>query len=280
MQPLNSEEQSTHDSSPVQWVVAVHVVLLIATLLMLYQSPFDDLLAALGAGLMLSQAALFSIWLILDREPSLKRRGAVLVLPVLLIMLPLVACPIVVLSLPLLMTQADGLQLKRFRPETMPLPRPMQFSLSQLVRMTFVITVLFALGQFVPPRREMYVSEFGELGNILTAIGTVIVGLACGAVVLTIPVVCVWAVLTPGKILPRLAIAVVGWLLGAMLLVHLIGGLQPELVVAAAIAGVSIAVLAVTLMVLRGMGYRVVWEIPSKNGRKESTREQPNGVEE
>jgi hypothetical protein len=280
MQPVNSEEQSTRDLSPVQWVVAVHTVLLTVTILLLCGSPFNELLAALGAGLMLAQAALFSIWLVLDREPSLKRRVAILLLPVLLIMLPLVACPIAALSLPLLMTQADGLQLRRFRPETMPLPRPMQFSLSHLVRMTFVITVLFALGQFGPSRQELYASRLGELGNVLTAIGTVIVGLACGAVVLTIPVVCVWAILTPGKVVPRLALAGTGWLLGTLLLVHLIGGLQPELVVAAAIAGVSIAVLTVTLMALRGMGYRVVWETPLMKGRKESTREQPNGVEE
>ena len=102
-------------------------------------------------------------------------------LPVFFVLLPQIACPIVFLALPMIMTQSDGMYVKRFAPGNMPPARPMQFSMSQLVRVTIVMAILFALGQFGPSnRRDALISNLGESGKLLAGVGVVVVSLTCG----------------------------------------------------------------------------------------------------
>ncbi len=85
--------------------------------------------------------------------------------------------------------------------------------------------------------------------------------LVVSAIYLSIPLVAVWAVLTPGKMLPRLVTAIVGWGMGVLLVFHYMqaGGGSIEVNVSAGVTALAIPILLATLFVLRQMGYRAVW---------------------
>ncbi len=138
----------------------------------------------------------------------------------------------------------------------MPEAKRLQFSLSQLMWGCAVVVVLFALAEFRPSRLEFYLSKFGGPANVFTAIALVVIGTGYIIAISTIPLVSVWAVLTPGRILPRLALAAAGWILGATWLLHYARAMRPEPV---AIMCLSTSILLATLGVLRGMRYRLIW---------------------
>jgi hypothetical protein len=245
--------------SPVRWVVAAHAVLFTVVLCSAWYLPISWVPMVLVAGVGFAQAGLLSIWLVLGRGPSAKRLVLVALLPVLLVTLPVVAFPMIFLSLPFIMMQSEGMQVRRVAFGSLPPPRAFQFSMRQLTGAMIIVAVLFGLGQFVPPsREELFAARLGELGGLFSAMGIAVVGLTCAAIVLTIPVVCVWAVLVPGRVLPRFGVAAFGWSLGAVLAFHLAGGAWQGAAAGVAIAGVSAVVLTVTLYCLRIMGYRMI----------------------
>lgn len=246
--------------SPVRWLVAAHIVLLAAT------APFGWaplvpqvnrwLIGAL-IGLAFAEGALFVIWLTLGDGLFRRILLAVLVFIVLACLLPVAACSMPVFALPLLIARSEGMQLRRFTYENMPGPKRLQFSLSQLMWGCAVVVVLFALAEFRPSRLEFYVSKFGDLANAFTAFALVVIGTGYITAISTIPLVSVWAVLSPGRVLPRLALAVAGWTLGATWLLHYARAMRPEPV---AMMCLSTSILLVTLGVLRGMRYRLTWQ--------------------
>jgi len=250
------------ESAPlsVQRLVAVHVLLLVGAVWFAWSYPALEFSMVLVSGVGFAQAALIAIWLVLGRGPSAKRVIAISLFLGLLVLLPQIVCPIAILSFPLIMSQSDGLHLRRFTPESMPPARPLQFSMWQLIRLTLVMAILFSLAQFGPrDRRELVNANLGEIGAVLSVIGVVVVGITCGVIGLTIPIVCVWAVLLPGRVLPRLAISVVGWALGVALMFHFAGGVYNGLVLAVVIAAFSTVLLILSLVAMRWMGYRAIW---------------------
>ncbi len=247
--------------SPIPWIVMAHLALLAVLFgsALNYSSTHYVLFAF--AAVVLAQASLISIWLVLGWGSAKAKLVILVCLPLLFLVFPGVVCPILVFVLPLVFTQSDGLRLTRFTPADLPPPRTLQFSMIQLMRVTIVVIVLFALGQFGPGQREVYAARLGEFGNVLTVIGVVVVGLACAGTVVTIPVVCVWAVLSPGKVLPRLGVALVGWMLGVVLLIHYVGGVSEPLGASVAVAGLATTILLATLLAMRPFGYRAVWQV-------------------
>ena len=189
--------------SPIPWIVIAHLALLAALFGSALNHSSNRYALFAFAAVLLAQASLVSIWLVLGWGASKAKLVILVCLPLLFLVFPAVVCPILVFVLPLVFTQSDGLRLTRFAPADLPPPRTLQFSMSQLMRLTIVVIVLFALGQFGPGQRELYAAKLAEFGSMLTVIGIVVVGLACVAMAVTIPVVCVWAVLSPGRILPR-----------------------------------------------------------------------------
>ena len=240
--------------SPVRWLVAVHAVLLVAAICLANNLPSNTIVAAVREGIIVSQVALFLIWLVLISSGRINA-------PQFLIGLCVCVGPVVVLALPLVLARGKGMRVRWFSSENTPPFRPLQFSMSQIMGVMSVMALLFALGQLSPANGTHDASGRDVLETTFAVIGTVVVGLACVAVVLTIPLVCVWAVLSPGTVFPRLAVAFVGWLLGATLVVHVAGGALsgPGAVMGA--AGMGALILLATLAVLRTLGYRAIWQV-------------------
>jgi hypothetical protein len=261
--------------SPVRWVVLFHAVLLATAIALQSMVPRQAAIDWLVAPVAIAQIALALIWMNLDGRMTARRTvGVAFVIAVvqlldspgprpeallgLICLVPGLFIMLTVLSIPLGIAHSLGLQLHRFEPGNMPPPRRMQFSIRAALIASVVVAVLFGL--------KGVVSNLGTTAepigmSIGGALALVVMILVVVTIYLSIPLVAVWAVLTPGPILPRLATAIVGWSLAGLLLLHYMqpgeGSLQFTFP-SATTAG-AIPIVIATLLVLRQMGYRAVW---------------------
>lgn len=210
-------------------------------------------------GVILAQVNLLIIWATLIRTASSRRLAAGGMFVVIFAMIACIAGPSVLFALPLAFARIEGMRVVRFQAGELPTLRPMQYSMSYLLRLTFVIALLFGGAQLSRNAGPGGPIDLGGLEIPLSLMSTLVVGLTCVAIVVSIPLVCVWATLSPDAVLPRWAMAAAGWMLGGALLVHFtrvkLSHIDPIL----AISGVAVAVLLALLVVLRWLGYRVVW---------------------
>jgi len=254
-----------------------HAMLLAVTIAVLGCFPGVTALRLLDASVIVAQFSLLTIWITLDGKPSLLRAvqvsfvmtliyaahaatawdlemllGLVCVVPAAFIL-------VTVYSLPLSIAQWMGLELMRFGPKALPPPRRLQFSIRGLLWVTVGIALLFGLKELSLARGPQPGSPSFGMVEILATFMMMLVGIT---VYLSAPLVCVWVAVPPGKILPRLTTAVVGWGLGGVLVAHYtsMGSWGPA-IPAAAIAG-GVPIVLATLFVLRRLGYRVVWVEP------------------
>jgi len=264
--------------SPVRWVVLVHAVLLGTLISILTALPNQDVLWLLDASLVTAQVALLLIWLTSDgNRPSGVRRmlgvTSVLVtihvvhapavrdpewIPSFVCMVPCVFLMLSVVALPLTIAELRGFLVARFSRERMPPPRRFQFSIRSAMVGALCVAVLFGLkGLVTAVDRSPESIGMGMAGGL----AIVAMCLVASAIYLSIPLVAAWAVLTPGRILPRLVTAVVGWGMGVLLVFHYTqageGSFQVN--VSASVTAGAIPILLATLFVLRQMGYRAVW---------------------
>lgn len=261
--------------SSVRWVVLGHLVLLGGIISLLTAFPDQEVLWRLDAILILAQVALLMIWMTLDRDrpPGV---GRALGVTVILLVVHVAHAPAVgdpgfvssfvcswpcvlvllgVLALPLSMAESRGVMIMRFSPDRMPPPRRLQFSIRTVLIGAIGIAVLFSLRGLLDLLGKWPLA----IGADFTLVMLVMI-LVIAAIYLSIPLVAVWAVLTPGPILPRLATAVVGWSLGGMLAYHY--AQLPDRAVPLAVIGTTTAgaipILLATLFALRQMGFRAV----------------------
>ena len=257
--------------SPIRWVVAVHAVLLVGVIWLNHVFLGSLVTSLLEASLAFAQVALLLIWITLDTPTSLPRYcGASLIalgmmqahmLPHisldsgLLCFLPAVFAAISVLSLPLLITSQTGLAIRRFHLQTLPPPQRLQFSIRSVLLASITVSLLFGLaslpGEFQPIDNELEIN-----------LASVMMGIVVFNVYLTIPVLAVLVMLRPGRILPRLAMALVTWGLIGALVFHFVhqARMEPEaLVFPSVVTAGGLAILLATLLALRTMGYRAVW---------------------
>ena len=220
--------------SPVRWVVLFHVVLLVTVIALQSMLLRQAAIHWLVAPVVIAQIALALIWMNLDGRMTARRTvGVAFMIAVvqlfdspgpwlgeilgLICLVPGMFIMLTVLAIPLGIAQSWGLQLHRFEPSEMPPPRRMQFSIRGALILSVVVAVLFGL--------KGVVSDLGTPAestgmSIAGALALVVMILIVTTIFLSIPLVAVWAVLTPGPILPRLATAIVGWSLGGLLLLH------------------------------------------------------------
>ncbi len=261
--------------SPVRWVVLAHAMLLAVVIILRSAAPFPGL-RLLDSSLVMAQGALLLIWATLDERATTRRMlGVAFVVAViqvvdspmisepaaflgLICLVPSMFFMLTILALPLSFAQSMGLQLQRFSSHHMPPPRRLQFSIRSVLLVSIGVAVLFGL-KGVP---EMLDRQPGaDAHQIAFALAIVVMVLVVSSIYLTIPLVAVWVVLTPGKILPRLAIAVVGWGLGVVLVYHYTqiseGAFHPSL--SASATALALLILLATLFMLQRLGYRAVW---------------------
>jgi hypothetical protein len=259
----------------VRWVVRAHAILLATTISLTFCYPGVEAILLFDASVVLAQFALLTIWLTLTGQPTLGRTAVVAVYPLLcaaahdpskwsigallgmVFGLPCTLVGVIILTFPLSMARSLGLVLQRFTAEAMPLPRRLQFSIRVLLGVMVGVAVLFGLSQY----SLMTLSNPGPKENpgaFALAVGLVFV--TFNVILLSIPLVCVWVVLTPGQALPRLGTALVGWMLSGVLMVPYMSGAPVSFSIPLGALSGGAAVLIVTLAVLRRLGYRVVWE--------------------
>lgn len=263
--------------SPVRWVVLVHAVLLGAVISLLTVFPEQEMLWRLDAMLVLTQVALLLIWMTLDRNrpPGV---GRALGVTTILLFIQLAHTPTVsdpdfisglvctwpcififlgVLALPLTLAESRGVMIMRFAPGSMPPPRRLQFSIRTVLIGAVCVAVLFSLKGLLDFLEEWPLSIGVDFALVIFIMVIVAV-----AIYLSIPLVAVWTMLTPGRILPRLATAVVGWGLGGMLIFHYTqtdgNSMQIESTIPVTATAGAIPILLATLYTLRRMGYRAV----------------------
>lgn len=261
--------------SPVRWVVLGHVVLLATVIalqsMVLRRAAIDWLVAPV----VIAQVALALIWMNLDGRMTARRTvGVAFVIAVvqlldspgprpeailgLICLVPGAFIMLTVLSIPLGIAQSWGLQLHRFEPNEMPPPRRMQFSIRGALILSVVVAVLFGLKGVVSNLGAPDESIGMGIGGVLALVVMILVVVT---IYLSIPLVAVWAVLTPGKILPRLATAIVGWALAGMLVFHYMqpGKGSPQFTFPIGTTAGAIPIVIATLLVLRWMRFRAVW---------------------
>jgi len=279
--------------SPVRWVVLLHALLLGSLIALMTLKPGLDVLWQVDFSLVLAQVSLVLIWMALsDGQPMSRDRmvGATCVLlAIYLAHTPAVGDPewmftavcvgpcifllIGVAALPLSVAASKGLLIARFRPEAMPPSRKLQISIRGLLWISAGIAVLFGLGEFSLTTGR----QTGESGaGIGEALATLVVILVISTIYLSVPLVATWAILSPGKILPRLVVSVIAWAMGGMLMFHYtrIGEGLPQLGTADSVTAGVILILLSTLLVLRRMGYRAVQT--DRDGRILPANPEPN----
>lgn len=238
--------------SPVRWVVLAHFVLLISVATLLYATRARSVFVLLDASLAIAQVALMLIWVTFAGPRKINA------IPGLVGLVPAFFIALTIPALPLLFARSRGMQLDRFKPDAMPAPQRLQFSLRTVMVGVIGVAALFSLKGLVaglgnwPEPRGM---------GLVAPLATVVMGLVVATMVLTIPLASVWVVLTPGKVLPRLVTGLIGWGMGAMLLFHYTKT-EPfahQLAVYAGVTAGAVPILLATLLVLRWMGFRAVW---------------------
>lgn len=272
--------------SPVRWVVLAHVLLLGIVIGMRSAIPGAVVLYTVDASLVVAQVALLIIWMTLvEREGMIRRTlgSAFVVVGVFALHMPpsvlLVAIRgvifnvagvfilLAILAFPLSFASTRGLQLMRFSPESMPPPQRLQFSIRTILLAAICLALLFGLRGLLDLAKTWPVAIRWDLVLI-----TVVMFVVGATFYLSIPLVAVWATLTPGKVLPRMATALFGWALGAMLLYHYIqsgAGSSPMYVSVTIVTACAIPILLATLLVLRAMGYRFIRSASGNPFRKE-----------
>jgi hypothetical protein len=265
----NALSKRVGQSSPVRWIVVAHALLL-STVLALFQAfPKDLVMQVVSPAVVATQTMLLVIWLNLGG--GVRTRGllgtagylylmaglhapAVWRMPFflsLMIGLPLSALVIALLGLPLAMVRIEGLRLRRFGSAELPPRQRLQFNMFHLLWVMASLAVFFGLGQ---------VAQVGSHGSGgIETIAFLVTILITAAILMSVPLACVWAVLTPGPVLPRLAVATLGWGLGGLLIAYYYQPVATVAAVPAAIAVLAVAFLLATLSLTRRFGYRVVW---------------------
>ncbi len=267
--------------SPVRWVVLAHVALLATVIGLQSLIPTPSMLHWLDASLVIAQVALLLIWMTLDGRGTVRRAFGVAfvialiqvahspgarilsALPGLICFVPAMFMLVTVLALPLSFAQSTaGLQVQRFDSRNMPPPRRLQFSIRAVLLISVGVALLFGL-KGIPESLDQQPGESSQqVAFALSVAAMILVGMA---IYLSIPLVAVWAVLTPGKILPRMATALVGWSLGGLLVFHY-AWTREQSVPLAGFTGITagaIVILLATLFVLRAMRYRLVGDTGS-----------------
>ncbi len=258
--------------SPLCWVIVTHAVLFLTVLVLWSAYPVSDVLRTLDGSLVIAQLALIGIWTTLSAREAGSPFSPELIVPAMVTMMlvlpamaflmfhailvgsPMWISPPIFANVLLMSLRSRGWQLKRFDCETMPPPREFQFSIrSTLLAMAFV-SAIFALAAISSLFRNRQ-DEFSLVAILLeVAIASVVYGSA--------PVTAIWATLTPGRLLPRLAAA--GFALGlvALLLSHDAEERAAVQIIGVPVLAGSLCVFVTTLFVLRVMRYRVVWGPP------------------
>ena len=236
-------------------IVVLHVVLLVATMIVLSHLPADSIAHAIGWGVLLGHISILLIWLILVKYQTNPRSHEGVVYLVMIAVVSIAGCAIAALALPIMVARGEGMRVERFRPGSLPVPRPFQFSVSQLLKATVLVAIVFALGQFASHGDAPHT----DFGPVLAMISLIVFWGVCLVAGSTIPVVCVWVVLSPGTVLPRLGMAAVAWLLAGVLVVHHNGDTLPNVPYLMSATGVAMLLLFATLFVLRSAGYRMIW---------------------
>ncbi len=295
--PETALGHSAPDSS-IQGIVVVHAVLLVLSSLVANAWPNEPFMPVVCSAVVLSQTMLLLIWMNLSGEPTAGKVfliaghlllafvvhslrdlamalgfhfGAGLIIGLLFlagIWIPVVAFGCAIFGLPLAVARSEGLRLRHFPADDMPTPQPFQFRLAHMLWATALMAILFALGQL---------AEIGAKspGSIQTAravaeLATFLVGLA---IVLSIPLVGVWAVLTPGSRVPRMATALFGWGLAALLIAHYNRGRPDVFFYFGPTLLVATALVLLTLARLHRLGYRVIWTSNEGEGRSPFAKE-------
>lgn len=259
------------ERSPIRWVVAVHAGLLAGVIALNRALPGSVVTSLLDASVIIAQMALLVLWITLDETSTIFRfigvaaiaSGMALahLMPFgavdsgILCIVPAVFILLNILSLPTLLIGQAGLVIRRFRLHRLPPARRLQFSIRSVLVASITLAFLFGLGNL--PHSSSETGEpypFDPISLVLLLV--MLVAILC------IPAAAVWVVLRPGRILPRLAIALFASGLAGVLVFHFNQRLgisaQGLLIPTLATAG-GLIILVATLLTLRGMGYRAVW---------------------
>jgi hypothetical protein len=256
--------------APIRWIVRAHIALILTTTVCRLCFPSVSAAEIASLAVVIAQWGLLLIWLTLIPERSLRRMFAVAAyadLAFLVHMLPGLGPWEILshlagvfgymisghfLSLPLLSDQAVGLRVKRVVSGRVPSAAPLQFPMSRLLWMTALAAVLFGAVQAG--------SRGAERPEVANAIAVWVVFGIGAAIVLSWIRVCVWIALTPGRVLPRFAVAAYLWLLGGLLLVRDPSMYSWDLFMMTAIPAIATAILLATLVLVRRQGYYAIWE--------------------
>ena len=266
--------------SRVRWIVLVHGVLLGTLITLITLAPRFDLPWQADAALVLAQVALLLIWMTLSggRASSTDRMvwttcallavhiahtpvvGSIQWVLSLVCMVPFLFVMLGVVALPLTIAASRGFLIVRFRHEAMPKAGRLQFSVRSVVVAAVCVAVLFSLKGIVVGLSE---SPESIILGIVTPFAAITMVLVIPGIYLSIPLVAVWAVLSPGTVVPRLAAALVAWAMGGVLVFHYLqtGDGPLRVAIPTSVAGVTVGavlILLATLFVLRAMGYRAV----------------------
>ncbi len=252
--------------SPVRWIVVGHLVLWLTAFALFLRFP-EILALRLGSlGIAAAQVALLAIWLNFARELKSRRLFAIAGYLTLVVALqapinwwtlaafltgyPFAAGVVALLGLPLTMIRMEGMRLRRFDRQQLPPPWRLQFSVFHMLWIMAFVALVFGIGQIaLDPGSVSAVRVMAALGMFCVI----------AAVVISVPLVAAWAVLTPGPILPRLAAAVMAWLLGGLVIGSFYGTTALALRVSVPVFVVAVVLLASTLGLVRRLGYRLVW---------------------
>ncbi len=249
-----------------RWIVLGHLVLWLTAIALFLCFP-EILVLRLGSlGIAGAQLALLTIWLNLGDELKLRRLFAVAGYLALVVALqapmnwwafaafvtgyPLAAFMVAALGLPLTMIRMEGMRLRRFDRQQLPPPWRLQFSVFHILWIMAFVALVFGIGQIAQDPGSM------TAVRVMAALGMFFV---IAAVVISVPLVAAWAMLTPGPILPRLAAAVLGWLLGGLVIGSYYGAAAFPMLMWVLVFIVAMVLLVATLGMVRWLGYRLVW---------------------
>jgi len=281
-----AEGQSGKLPPAVRRIVWAHVVLLLVTTAVHHVAPSALIPRTIAPAVALAQFFLLTIWLyffsiaglrgiagvaiymvgmmvILETAGlSWRERGwhLVYVVPSLTAGLPCTMVFLTVLTIPLSWAQEIGLRIRRFDGVAMPAPQRLQFSVHHLLWVTLLAALLFGLAEV--GKHDPMSNEPAWPAQTMAMLAMVFTSFA---VFTTVPLVAVWAVLTPGPVAPRLGVVTIGWSLGGLLFFHgsqqiINHSLVSDVLRFSVFVVTVLALVCGTLAALRRLGYRAVWE--------------------
>lgn len=258
--------------SPMRWVVLIHVAVLVTVIGLQSACPTSDVIQTLHGSVAVAQLTLIGAWTTLNRSESGSTFSPEVLVPLMMhmmLLLPLMAIlmfyailrgspqwiMVAIFANSILSSfRLRGWQLKRFDCTAMPPSQPFQFSIRGTFLATGCVAVLFAL-RAVSTLLQDRPDEFTYLA-ILPELAITFVVLGCA------PVVIIWATLTAGRILPRLAAAGFGLGLVSLLMFQDVPKWSTLNIVPTSVLATSLIIFLTTLLALRAIRYRVVWETP------------------